>query len=51
VGIKVIYPKEWINPGEWWPYGRVGVAILMAELLLLLVTAFIAIGEKRLSRL
>jgi hypothetical protein len=50
-GIKVIYPKEWINPGEWWPYGRVGVAILMAELLLLLVTAFIAIGEKRLSRL
>lgn len=49
LGIRVLYPKEWMNPGEWWPMGRLGVVVWLAELSGLIVLAFRAQGEKKLE--
>ena len=48
-GIRVLYPKEWLAPGEWWPFGKIGAAAWLAELAVLIVLAFLAQGEKRLE--
>ena len=49
--MRVFYPKEWLSPGEWWPFGNTGVALWVSELMLIFTVLFMIKGENRLNRL
>ena len=47
----LIYPREWINPSNLWPFGYWGPAILMIELTLVFASIFIYRAGRRLRQL
>jgi hypothetical protein len=48
--LYVMYPKEWLNPSELWPFGNVGVALLLAQLTVILGICFAVAAKRRLAR-
>lgn len=46
----VLYPKEWLHPGQF-PYGSLGIVIFLAELSVLLCTVFCMVEERRLEQM
>jgi len=49
--VYVLYPYEWLKPGESWPLGRVSADLLLAELTALLSLLFCLFAGRRLKRL
>lgn len=47
----VLYPKEWLAPGEYWPLGSWGAFLLLAELVLLMAIAFWAAAKRRIEQI
>lgn len=47
----LIYPREWINPSNLWPFGAWGSAILMMELTLAFALLFVFRAGRRLREL
>ena len=48
-GVRILYPKEWLSPGGWWPLGNLGAAAWLLELAVLIVLGFLVRGMKRLE--
>lgn len=47
----ILYPKEWLAPGEYWPLGNWGVVLLLLELIALISLAFWIAAKRRIERL
>ena len=47
----IIYPKQWISPSEYWPFGTLGAAVLMIEITLIFGAMFVVKAERRLQQL
>lgn len=46
--LYVLYPREWLFPGEGWPLGALGAALWVGELLLLALALFVGAAGRRL---
>jgi hypothetical protein len=49
--LYVMYPKEWLNPSEIWPFGNVGVALLLAQLIIITGICFAVAAKRRLRHI
>lgn len=49
--LYVLYPKEWLNPSEPWPFGDFGIIIWVIELCLLMSLLFAHSAKKKLRNL
>ena len=47
----ILYPLEWINPSNLWPFGNVGATVVMIEITLAFVVLFAAKAGRRLREL
>lgn len=47
----LIFPREWFNPSNRWPFGYLGSAIFMLELTLMFVLLFLFRAKRRLQEL
>lgn len=47
----LLYPMQWLNPSEGWPFGPWGVAVLLLELTALAALVFFFRGKRRLEQL
>ena len=47
----VLYPREWLNPSPRWVFGKIGVAVLLTELSVLMALAFAFAAKRRLERI
>lgn len=47
----VLYPKEWLAPGSYWPLGAWGAFLLIAELILAMSMAFWMTAKRRIGQL
>ena len=46
--LYVLYPWEWLFPGEGWPLGALGAALWVGELLILVLALFVGAAGRRL---
>lgn len=49
--LYILYPREWLNPSDKWVFGKVGVAVFLVELSVLMGLAFAAAAKRRLGRI
>ncbi len=47
--LYILYPKQWLMPGEGWPFGNLGALFWVMELLLLLCICFTILARRRLK--
>jgi hypothetical protein len=47
--LYVLYPKEWIFPSGTWAFGRLGVLLLLAELIAVICLIFVVTAKRRLA--
>ena len=47
--LYLLYPREWLSPGEGWPLGAWGAALWLGELLALSMALFVGAAGRRLA--
>lgn len=47
--VYTVYPKEWLNPSQFWVLGNTGVIILLLELILIVSVCFSSVAKRRIA--
>ena len=47
----IIYPKEWVNPSDFWMFGNFGAIIWLVELIILISIVFYYAAKRRIMRI
>lgn len=49
--LYVLYPKEWLNPSDFWVWGNIGVMLLLVTFTMVVALVFSVVARKRIEAL